>query len=142
MPSWTLQADPGPATGPFHWRSRELSIRELARLQTFPDDYQFSQSRRVAIRQVGNAVPPLLAEVIGLSLQGQVLGHHSPHAPTMAISARPRCPEPEAVAPVAAKYNALVGDHSAHPGTGKGPRALRAAAAKDETETDDSKEPT
>src|SRR5882724_9923702 len=36
-PSWTIPASPGPATGPFHWRSRLLSVRELARLQTFPD---------------------------------------------------------------------------------------------------------
>ncbi|MGH8069990.1 MAG: DNA cytosine methyltransferase, partial [Candidatus Entotheonellia bacterium] len=31
-PSWTIQAEPGPATGPFHWRNRMLSIEELARV--------------------------------------------------------------------------------------------------------------
>jgi DNA (cytosine-5)-methyltransferase 1 len=31
-PSWTIQAVPGPATGPFHWKSRLLAIEELARL--------------------------------------------------------------------------------------------------------------
>jgi DNA (cytosine-5)-methyltransferase 1 len=40
LPSWTLQAQPGPATGPFHWYNRQLSIREMCRLQTFPDSYQ------------------------------------------------------------------------------------------------------
>ena len=37
-PSWTIQAQPGPAIGPFHWANRRLSMRELCRLQTFPDD--------------------------------------------------------------------------------------------------------
>ena len=37
-PSWTIQAQPGPAIGPFHWKNRRLSMRELCRLQTFPDD--------------------------------------------------------------------------------------------------------
>jgi DNA (cytosine-5)-methyltransferase 1 len=36
-PAWTIQAVPGPATGPFHWRNRRLSIAELAALQTFPE---------------------------------------------------------------------------------------------------------
>ena len=44
-PSWTIQAQPGSATGPFHWTSRKLSSRELARLQTFPDDVTFPASR-------------------------------------------------------------------------------------------------
>ena len=35
-PSWTIQAQPGSATGPFHWTNRKLSIRELARLHDFP----------------------------------------------------------------------------------------------------------
>ncbi|MCH2535070.1 MAG: DNA cytosine methyltransferase, partial [Bdellovibrionales bacterium] len=39
-PSWTIQAAPGPATGPFHWKNRRLSIREPCRLQTFPDAYE------------------------------------------------------------------------------------------------------
>jgi len=37
-PSWTIQAQPGSATGPFHWGNRKLSTRELCRLQTFPED--------------------------------------------------------------------------------------------------------
>src|SRR5262249_44394676 len=36
-PSWTIQAQPGSAIGPFHWCDRKLSSRELCRLQTFPD---------------------------------------------------------------------------------------------------------
>jgi len=53
-PSWTIQATPGPATGPFHWRNRMLSIEEICRLQTFPNEYTIVGSRRSAHRQVGN----------------------------------------------------------------------------------------
>src|SRR5262249_32114561 len=38
-PAWTLQAQPGPAIGPFHWNNRRLSAQEMCRLQTLPEDY-------------------------------------------------------------------------------------------------------
>src|SRR5206468_6143085 len=60
QPSWTIQAQPGPAVGPFHWKSRRLSTRELCRLQTFPDDVVIVGDRMSLHRQVGNAVPSLL----------------------------------------------------------------------------------
>jgi DNA (cytosine-5)-methyltransferase 1 len=37
LPSWTIQAQPGAAIGPFHWNNRRLTFQELCRLQTFPD---------------------------------------------------------------------------------------------------------
>jgi len=83
LPSWTVQVDPGPWVGPFHWTSRRLRTVELAALQTFPEGYRFAGKRRDRVRQVGNAVPPLLARrmieplVAALSESGRTLCRHS-----------------------------------------------------------------
>jgi DNA (cytosine-5)-methyltransferase 1 len=60
-PSWTIAANPGPWTGPFHWESRRLRIDEMAALQGFPPGYQITGNRRQRVRQMGNAVPPPMA---------------------------------------------------------------------------------
>jgi DNA (cytosine-5)-methyltransferase 1 len=50
-------------------QTRTLSIREAARVQTFPDNFRFAGHPSVQLRQIGNAVPPHLAEAIGKSLK-------------------------------------------------------------------------
>ena len=64
QPSWTIIASPGHWEGPFHWKNRRLNTRELAAIQTFPDDYTFYGSQASRHKQIGNAVPPLLAKKV------------------------------------------------------------------------------
>lgn len=63
-PAPTIQGQPGPWVGPFHWENRRLRIAELKRLMEFPDDYEIVGSRRAQQLQVGNAVPPRLGQVV------------------------------------------------------------------------------
>ena len=50
-------------------RIRYLSIRESARLQTFPDDYELHGAWGEAMRQLGNAVPVMLGKVVAASVK-------------------------------------------------------------------------
>jgi DNA (cytosine-5)-methyltransferase 1 len=119
-PSWTIQAQPGPAIGPFHWTSRLLSVREMAQLQTFPEDIAFVGSRRSIQMQIGNAVPSLLAEVLARAVASQFFGRTYDLPLRLAIVCNDTIPPPEKVAPVSRKYLSLAGDHPDH-----APRYLR-----------------
>lgn len=81
-PSSTLQAQPGPYVGPFHWenlpnesghlRARRLRVPELLRLMTFPDDFRLVGSRADIQRQLGNAVPMELGKAVLRALTVQL----------------------------------------------------------------------
>jgi DNA (cytosine-5)-methyltransferase 1 len=83
-PSTTLQAQPGPYVGPFHWenvansngekRARRLRVPEMLRIMTFPGDFQLAGKRVDIQRQLGNAVPVKLGRVVVDALMAQ-LGH-------------------------------------------------------------------
>lgn len=54
-------------------RLRRLTIKEAALIQTFPEDYKFEGSKSAIYRQIGNAVPCLLAEVIASAVKEEIL---------------------------------------------------------------------
>lgn len=119
-PAWTIQAQPGPSTGPFHWKNRRLSSDELARLQTFPKNVTITGNRIEVQRQIGNAVPSLLAEVLAREVRRQFFDSPLTGEPILSVKRRKQCPAEEPITDVPAKYLSLVGSHAAHPGTGKG----------------------
>jgi len=127
-PSWTLQAQPGPATGPFHWTSRRLSSYELCRLQTFPDELRFDCGLNDVQRMLGNAVPSLVAEVIAREMRHQLLEGPMRKRLQLLPQRRGQAPRRERVADVPAVFHSLAGNHAEHPGEGLGNRARRRAA--------------
>ncbi|HTP54877.1 MAG TPA: DNA cytosine methyltransferase [Thermoplasmata archaeon] len=126
QPSWTIPAQPGPAIGPFHWANRYLSERELSALQTFPGKVRFVGGRASVQRQLGNAVPSLMGEVLGRAIHTALTRKVSTGALKLGLALKNSTPPPEHVAAVPSMYLKLVGKHAAHPGTRRGPAALRA----------------
>ena len=57
-------------------KDRAVSVREAARLQTFPDSFVFMGSKNKQYQQVGNAVPPIMAKEIAISLANQLKKHN------------------------------------------------------------------
>ena len=128
LPSWTVQAQPGAAIGPFHWKNRKLSFQELCRIQTFPDGLALDSGRTEMQRMLGNAVPSLIGEVLGREIRRQFF--NAPLKGTLKLLSpkRTNVPPPEKLARLPKKYHVYIGTHEAHPGTGKG----RAAAKQQE----------
>jgi DNA (cytosine-5)-methyltransferase 1 len=81
-PSSTLQAQPGPWVGPFHWenvrapsgeeRARRLRVDEMLRLMSFPDGFKVEGTRADVQRQLGNAVPLELGKAVVRALMQQL----------------------------------------------------------------------
>lgn len=129
LPSWTVQAQPGSAIGPFHWDSRRLSFAELCRIQTFPDALTVDCGRTEMQRMLGNAVPSLVAEVLARAIRHQLLDSPANSPLKLIPPRRLDVPPPVKLAPVPFKYHENIGVHAAHPGTGKGRQAAQRAAA-------------
>jgi DNA (cytosine-5)-methyltransferase 1 len=103
-PSWTIQAQPGPATGPFHWDNRKLSIPELLKLQTFPDGYQIEGNYRECLKQIGNAVPSAIGEFFGLEIRRQILKKRARKSLRLIPTKVEQPPKRERTYPVKKKY--------------------------------------
>ena len=75
-PSWTITAHI--AKDGYRYihptQPRTISVREAARLQSFPDRHRFAGSRSARYRQIGNAVPPLMARAVAMALRRAVGG--------------------------------------------------------------------
>ena len=63
-PAYTVTAAGGGGTFMYHWTDRELTNRERARIQTFPDDFEFVGNYNSVRKQIGMAVPCKLSEIV------------------------------------------------------------------------------
>ena len=68
QPSYTIRAN-AKSRVHFHYAlDRRLTVRECARLQTFPDSFQFPHSATTNVMQIGNAVPPMLGHLVASNI--------------------------------------------------------------------------
>jgi DNA (cytosine-5)-methyltransferase 1 len=81
LPARTLMAHLGKDSySHIHYDSKQartISVREAARLQSFPDGFHFAGTMNPAFRQVGNAVPPLLAKAIAQEISKALRGERT-----------------------------------------------------------------
>lgn len=77
LPSYTVTASGGGGTLMYHYSEpRSLTNRERARLQSFPDDYEFKGNFSEVRRQIGNAVPPVGMYFIAKDLESYLMGDY------------------------------------------------------------------
>lgn len=80
-PAYTVTASGGGGTFMYHWTDRELTNRERARLQTFPDNYEFVGNYSSVRKQIGMAVPCKLSEIVISALLNCFAGIDYPSVP-------------------------------------------------------------
>jgi DNA (cytosine-5)-methyltransferase 1 len=82
-PAYTVTGSGGGGTHVYHWKeNRALTNRERARLQTFPDDFEFVGSKESVRRQIGMAVPPAAAKLILEAVLKTLIGVRYPSVPS------------------------------------------------------------
>jgi DNA (cytosine-5)-methyltransferase 1 len=89
----------------------------MASIQTMPAQVNFVGNRGSVQRQIGNAVPSLLSEVIARSIRNQLFDSPLRGTLTHSIRTKRPIPAPEPVQPVPKKYLNLLGHHPDHPGS-------------------------
>ena len=77
-PAYTVTAAGGGGTFMYHWTDRELTNRERARIQTFPDNYEFVGNYSSVRKQIGMAVPCNLSEVVITAILNSFAGIEYP----------------------------------------------------------------
>lgn len=77
-PAYTVTASGGGGTFMYHWTDRELTNRERARIQTFPDDFKFIGKYSSVRKQIGMAVPCRLSEIVTTAILNSFAGIEYP----------------------------------------------------------------
>ena len=77
-PAYTVTAAGGGGTFMYHWTDRELTNRERARIQTFPDSYEFVGNYSSVRKQIGMAVPCQLSEIVTTAVLNSFAGIEYP----------------------------------------------------------------
>lgn len=77
-PAYTVTAAGGGGTFMYHWTDRELTNRERARIQTFPDDFEFVGKYSSVRKQIGMAVPCRLSEIVTTAILNSFAGIEYP----------------------------------------------------------------
>lgn len=68
LPAYTIRANSRSRVQFHYLLPRRLTVRECARIQTFPDTFVFPDEATPSVRQIGNAVPPMLAHILATSV--------------------------------------------------------------------------